>query len=229
MTNPDLVKEKPPVLLQEDPQYALRRIGSIITEEDYEDLGNHATEAMGETCLFSLTQGVLMAKGLMDRCLAQERALEQVRAKAKATVEELDELKLWRIRHEEKLKMSEQARENLEKKVELLRETVKANEDNIRQAKVDAVKEYRDSDSLLAELGSSFDDGLDDCLCQVKVTFPDLNLAHISIDAEAQTPARPVDSEGTDEIFGEGPRDDGVPKVDEKDVRISTLKSYCMT
>ncbi|XP_075660982.1 uncharacterized protein LOC142630815 [Castanea sativa] len=185
MTNLDPVKEKPPVLLREDPQYTLRRIGSIISDEDYEDLGNHATETMGETCLYSLAQGVLMAKGLSDRCLAQERALERVRAKAKATAEELDELKLWRIRHEQKLTLSEQARENLKKEVELLRETVKAHDDNIRQAKVDAVREYRDSDALLMELGSSFSDGFDDCIRQVKATFPDLDLAHITIDAEA--------------------------------------------
>lgn len=56
-----------------------------------------------------------MAKGLMDRCIAQEKTLERVHAKSKATVEELDELKLWRLRHEEKLKVSEQIRENLEK------------------------------------------------------------------------------------------------------------------
>ncbi|XP_075665687.1 uncharacterized protein LOC142635417 [Castanea sativa] len=216
MTNPDPVKEKPPVLLREDPQYALCRIGSIIADNDYEDLRNHATEAMGETCLFSLTQGVLMAKGLLDRCLAQERALERVRAKAKATAEELDDLKLWRVRHEQKLTLSEQARENLEKDVELLRKTVKAHDDNIYQAKVDAIREYRDSDAFLMELGSSFSDGFDDCIRQVKASFPDLDLAHINIDAEAQTLAHPVDSEGTEELFGEVPGDDGVAKAGEE-------------
>ena len=37
----------PPVLLHEDSQYAFKQIFSIIKDEDYEDLGNHATEAMG--------------------------------------------------------------------------------------------------------------------------------------------------------------------------------------
>ena len=32
------------------------QISSIIKDEDYEDLGNHAAEAMGETSLFSLAQ-----------------------------------------------------------------------------------------------------------------------------------------------------------------------------
>ena len=49
-------QKRPPVLLHEDPKYALERLSSIITSEDYEDLGNHSTEAMGETGLFSIAQ-----------------------------------------------------------------------------------------------------------------------------------------------------------------------------
>ena len=45
-------RKKPPVLLREDPKYALETLTSIITTEDYEDLGNHSTEAMRETRLF---------------------------------------------------------------------------------------------------------------------------------------------------------------------------------
>ena len=48
--------KRPPVLLHEDPRYALERLSSIITSEDYEDLGNHSTETMGETGLFSIAQ-----------------------------------------------------------------------------------------------------------------------------------------------------------------------------
>ena len=42
-------QKKPPVLLREDPKYALEKLSSIISSKDYEDLGNHSTEAMGET------------------------------------------------------------------------------------------------------------------------------------------------------------------------------------
>ena len=48
------VPEKPPVLLREDPQYTLKKLSSIIMGEDYEDLSNHTTEAMGEMGFFSL-------------------------------------------------------------------------------------------------------------------------------------------------------------------------------
>lgn len=50
------VTEKRPVLLREDPQYMLKQLLSIIKGDNYEDLGNHATEAMRETGLYSLAQ-----------------------------------------------------------------------------------------------------------------------------------------------------------------------------
>ena len=51
---PSTGQEKPPVLLHEDSKYALEQLSSIITSEDYEDLGNHSTEAMGESGLFAV-------------------------------------------------------------------------------------------------------------------------------------------------------------------------------
>ena len=56
MVPPSGSQKKPLVLLREDPKYALGKLSSIIGSEDYEDLGNHSTEAMGETALFSIAQ-----------------------------------------------------------------------------------------------------------------------------------------------------------------------------
>ena len=56
MIPPPGSQKKLPVLLREDPKYALEKLSSIIGSEDYEDLGNHLTEAMGETALFSIAQ-----------------------------------------------------------------------------------------------------------------------------------------------------------------------------
>ena len=56
MVPPSGSQKKPLVLLREDPKYALGKLSSIIGSEDYEDLGNHSTEAMGETTLFSIAQ-----------------------------------------------------------------------------------------------------------------------------------------------------------------------------
>ena len=46
--------EKPPVLLRENSKYALKKLSSIIIADDYEDLSNHTTEAMGETGFLAL-------------------------------------------------------------------------------------------------------------------------------------------------------------------------------
>ena len=56
MMGPAPVTEKPPILLHEDSKYALEQFSSIITTDDYEDLSNHTTEAIGEMRLFSIAQ-----------------------------------------------------------------------------------------------------------------------------------------------------------------------------
>ena len=56
MKAPSNILEKLPVLLHEDSKHALKQISSIISAEDYEDLGNHSTEAMGESGLFTVAQ-----------------------------------------------------------------------------------------------------------------------------------------------------------------------------
>ena len=55
MIPPSGSQKKPPILLRENPKYDLEKLSSIISSEDYEDLGNHSMEAMGETGLFSIT------------------------------------------------------------------------------------------------------------------------------------------------------------------------------
>ena len=49
-------QEKPPPLLHDNSKFALEKLSSIISSEDYEDLGNHSTEAMGEMGLFAISQ-----------------------------------------------------------------------------------------------------------------------------------------------------------------------------
>ena len=53
MKAPSTSQEKPP-LLRDDSKFALEKLSSIISFKDYKDLGNHSTEAMGETGLFSV-------------------------------------------------------------------------------------------------------------------------------------------------------------------------------
>ena len=41
--------------------------------------------------------------------------------------------------------------------------------------------EYHDSDTLLSELGVSYNDGFDDALHQVKALYPKLDLSSVNI------------------------------------------------
>ena len=56
MKGPTPIAEKPLVLFREDSKYALEKLSSIITFDNYENLSNHATKAMGEMGLFSIAQ-----------------------------------------------------------------------------------------------------------------------------------------------------------------------------
>ena len=62
MKAPSISQEKPPPVLRDDSKFALERLSSIISSEDYEDLDNHSTEAMGETGLFAVAQGTFIRR-----------------------------------------------------------------------------------------------------------------------------------------------------------------------
>ena len=85
-----------------------------------------------------------------------------------------------------------EARGELEKQMELLSQVLVDKEkeisdakDRLCQVKDEAIREYHDSNTLLAELGGSFAEGFDDCLRQVKVSYPNLDLSHVTIEVQA--------------------------------------------
>ena len=69
--------------------------------------------------------------------------------------------------------------------------------------KEEAIREYYDFDALLAELRGSYADGFDDYLRQVKATFSDLNLSHVTIDTQAQTSVQTIHFESMYELFAD--------------------------
>ena len=151
-----------------------------------------------------------MMKGLMGRCLNQKMALDRIRANASSTEDELNGLKAWGMGMEKKLAYSEQAREELEKQMKLLRQVLEDKEkeimdakDQLRQVKEEAIHKYRDSNTLLVELGISFAEGFDDGLCQVKTSNPNLDLSHVTIEVLNQSTAQPVHSESTKDLFAD--------------------------
>ena len=122
-----------------------------------------------------------MTKGLMNRPLHHEMALERVREKAKLVEEELFELKNWKVVTEQKLKLVERARDEYQKMTGELKKVLEDKETDLRQAKERAVQEYRDSDALLSELRVSYNNGFDDALRQAKALYPKLNFSSVNI------------------------------------------------
>ena len=128
-----------------------------------------------------------MTKGLMDRSLHQEMALERVREKAKLTEEELFELRNWKVVTEQKLKLVERARDEYQKMTEELKTVLEDKENELRLAKEKAVQEYRDFDALLTELGVSYNDGFNDALRQAKALYPKLDFSAVNINVAEAT------------------------------------------
>ena len=102
------------------------------------------------------------------------------------------------MRKEPKQRM-EEARKSMEKK----EKEIKDLKDKLRQAKEAAIREYRDSDALLLELGDSFLQGFNDALRQVKKAYPDLDVSNVKVEDQVQTSIMLVVLEDIEDLFAE--------------------------
>ena len=130
-----------------------------------------------------------MMKGLMGRCLKHEVTLERIRSKAGQTEDELNQLRSWKTKMEKKFDLSKKVRKELGQSTKDAKKTLEGKEkeiqdltDGLRQVKEAAVREYRDSDALLLELGDSFFQGFDDALRQIKKAYLDLDISNIKVE-----------------------------------------------
>ena len=131
-----------------------------------------------------------MMKGLMGRCLNHETVLDCVRARANETEDELNGFKAWKVGIEKKLDTSEKVKKELEEHMETKTKVLEDKEKEIKdardqlcQAKEAAIREYRNSNALLEELGTSYADGFDDAVHQAKKAYPNLDFSQLNIDA----------------------------------------------
>ena len=154
-----------------------------------------------------------MTKGLMDRALHQETALERVCEKARLADKELLELKSWKVVTEQKLKLAEQARDEYQRMTEDLKIVLEDKEDELRLAKEKAIQEYRDSDALLTELGTSYNDGFDDALRQAKALYPKFDFSVVNINIAEGMSVQLDASDDTAELFAEERPVTVVPKL----------------
>ena len=102
---------------------------------------------------------------------------------------------------EQKLKLAEQTRDEYQRMTEELKTVLEDKENELRLAKEKAVQEYRDSDALLTELGTSYNDGFDDALRQAKALYPKFDFSAFNINVAEGMSVQPDASDDTAELF----------------------------
>ena len=165
-----------------------------------------------------------MTKGLMDRSLHHEMALERVCEKAKLAEDELFELRNWKVVTEQKLKLAERARAEYQKMMEELKKILEDKENDVCRAKEKAVQEYCDSDAFISELGVCYNDGFDDALRQAKALYPKLDFSSVNITVAEATSVHPDLSDDTNELFAEEVPGSVIPKVQPEEEKTREAK-----
>ena len=87
--------------------------------------------------------------------------------------------------------------------MEELKAVLEDKEDELRLAKEKAVQEYRDSDALLTELGTSYIDGFEDALRQAKALYPKFDFSAVDINVAEGMSVQPDASDDTADLFTE--------------------------
>ena len=87
--------------------------------------------------------------------------------------------------------------------VEELKAVLEDKEDELRLAKEKAVQEYRDSDALLTELGTSYTNGFEDALRQAKALYPKFDFSAVDINVTEGMSVQPDASDDTADLFAE--------------------------
>ena len=149
-----------------------------------------------------------MMNGLVGRCLNKETTLDHVRADAESLEDEPNQLKAWKTNMETKFNYFEKVKKELEQGAERVKKVMEVKDKEIkdlkkqpRPAKDVAVCEYRDFEALIVELGTSFLEGFNDALRQVRKAYPGLDVSMVKIEDPAQPFVVPAASENIKELF----------------------------
>ena len=144
-------------------------------------------------------------KALQVKCVANEGVIarqqmciknmtnwqEQYKSALRSFNQEVKELKEKLEEEGRQQKKDLEAKETAEKELATLLGQVET-------AKIDAVKEFKDSQAFVDSCAEYYGVGFEDCLKQVKSNYPDLDLAKVSMDAPM--PTTPVGDAVPEEI-----------------------------
>ena len=125
---------------------------------------------------------------------------------------------------EKKLKLAEEARDEHQRTVEELKAVLEDKEDELRLSKEKAVQEYRDSDALLTELGTSYTDGFEDALRQAKALYPKFDFSAVDINVAEGMSVQPDATDDTADLFAEERPVTVVPEPQAEEIKTPEAK-----
>ena len=107
---------------------------------------------------------------------------------------------------------------------EEIKKALEDKENDVRQAREKAVQEYRDSNTLILELGVCYNDSFDDALRQAKALYPKLDFSSVNITVAEATSVHPDLSDDMNELFAEEVLGSVVPEIQPKEEKTRATK-----
>ena len=225
-------------------EHAVEMVESIIKETDLDPCVEQLTEDLGALGLFDLAKlcyshilfyfqfssladsyfcflASMRMKALQDRCIAGEGVICRLQKRQDIQNKEMDQHKqvVCTFNEEltaiiEKLKQESIFREKAQEAKESLETELKTLREQIEKAKVDAMVDFKASQSFIDVCAIYYGEGFDYCLKQVGSVYLDLDVSKISMDDPvSKTPAGgdTISEEADDSTQSEqDPKDDDV-------------------
>ena len=151
-----------------------------------------------------LFQALVCVKALQDRCVAKEGVVGRVRKHNANLMNEQGQYKEAVCMLNKELKEVKGKLEEAKRQKQKLQEKVTALREKVETARTDAVQKFKASQLFIDFCADYYGTGFDDCLKQVALAFPELDLSEITMDAPELT--TPIGDVVTDD-------DDGSPKL----------------
>ncbi|XP_050259054.1 uncharacterized protein LOC126704055 [Quercus robur] len=195
MTSSGPVIEGPRCLLTHK-DHAVESLESLIKQTDLDPCAQLGTDDLGASAFFDIARALVRVKALQDRCTAKEGVVSRVRRHNSTLMDQQAQYKeAVRLLNtdlkdvKEKLGEAEGEQKKLEEEVSSLRAQVVT-------AGTDAVEKFKTTQSFIDSCADYYGAGFDDCLKQVSLAHPELDLSGITMDTSVpMTPAADRDDE----------------------------------
>ena len=138
---------------------------------------------------------------LQDRCIAKEGVVTRVRKHNAHLMNEQGQYKDTVYTLNKELKEVREKLVEADRQSDKLKEEVTALEQRLQTAGVDAVRDFKASQSFIDSYAGYYGTGFDDCLKQVASAFPELDLSGITMDDGEDGPSHSAATPEADSVI----------------------------